>query len=81
MKILVTAIFAATRLLSGATIYTVIDLGAVDPNAPPPMSYSNAAGQSVGGNGYAYVTNGTTTTNLGTLPGGQSSRIWDQCFG
>src|ERR1700683_3042835 len=76
MKILVAATLAA-GLLNAATIYTVVDMGPVNYNAPPPMSYSNASGQSVGGNGQAFVTDGTTTTNLGVLPGG----TWSAAYG
>lgn len=76
MKILSATIFAA-GLVNAATIYSVVDMGPVDYNAPLPMSYSNASGQTVGGNGHAFVTDGTTTTDLGVLPGGE----WSAAYG
>src|SRR5579884_1189189 len=76
MRVLFVVMIVA-GIVQGAPIYTVVDLGLVDRTATTAITYSNASGQSVGGNGHAFVTDGTTTTDLGVLPGGE----WSAAYG
>lgn len=76
MKLILAAMIVASAA-NAATMYTIVDLGLVNPGAPPPMNYSNGVGQSVGGNGHAYEVNGGIVTDLGVLPGGS----WSAAYG
>ena len=69
------SVLAASCIHAG-TLFTVVDLGLFNGTSPA-LASSNAAGETVGGNGHAFVSNGSIVTDLGTLPGG----TWSAAFG